>query len=277
MRCRLFILYLLAAAIPHANSKVYDCFLFLNEVEVLDIRLHEMAPVVDKFVIVEAIETFRGNPKELVFAKFADSFKEFADKIIYIPIDHHFESECAWRREKYHRNMIIKGLEECEENDVILISDVDEIVSAKSVKEIVVALRGKQNLVVAVNQKLHSFFLNRVPDGALWRGTVATSFNKLKRLTCDGTRLLRYDVPGVGNGWHFTNHGGLERYLYKLGAYSHSEWDTPEYKEAKREESPVWRTSSVPVDESFPLYIRENQSYFEEIGFLLRCPSIDQQ
>ena len=47
---------------------VYDCFLFFNELELLEVRLNEMASFVDKFVIVEASETFRGAPKPFIFA-----------------------------------------------------------------------------------------------------------------------------------------------------------------------------------------------------------------
>ena len=49
-------------------AQIYDCFLFFNELEILDIRLHEMYEHVDKFVLVESVETFRGNLKPLYTA-----------------------------------------------------------------------------------------------------------------------------------------------------------------------------------------------------------------
>lgn len=49
------------------NAKVYDCFPFFNEFELLKIRFDELNDVVDYFVLVESVETQRGNPKPLHF------------------------------------------------------------------------------------------------------------------------------------------------------------------------------------------------------------------
>lgn len=254
----------------HAKPKVYDCFLFLNELEVLDIRLHEMDPVVDKFVIVEAIETFRGNPKELIFAKNAKQFEQFMGKIIYFVIDHCLETNNPWNREAYHRNMLLSALTGCENEDVILISDVDEIVQAKGVVSIYNFLYSNPGQIVSVNQKYIATFLNRLPDPVMWRGTVATTYGKLKEYGPNELRNLRYTVPAIAEGWHFTYQGGTERELYKIGAFSHAELDTPEGRETKRKESLLRRQYPVlKIDNSFPLYIQENQAYFERIDFIL--------
>lgn len=64
---------------------IYDCFLYYDEDMLLDIRLHTLANVVDKFVIVESKFTFTGRPKPLNFN--IEKFKAFADKIIYVVND----------------------------------------------------------------------------------------------------------------------------------------------------------------------------------------------
>ncbi|MCM7854200.1 hypothetical protein M8S88_13425, partial [Enterobacter hormaechei] len=46
---------------------IYDCFLYYDEDMLLDIRLHTLADVVDRFVIVEATHSFTGIPRELHF------------------------------------------------------------------------------------------------------------------------------------------------------------------------------------------------------------------
>ncbi len=112
----------------HSQPMVYDCFLFLNEFELLDIRLHEMDSVVDRFVIVESAETFRGNPKPLNFPTQADRFSQFADKIIYIPLTEPLITDNPWVREAFQRNQIMRGLVDCKDTDIVMISDVDEIV-----------------------------------------------------------------------------------------------------------------------------------------------------
>jgi beta-1,4-mannosyl-glycoprotein beta-1,4-N-acetylglucosaminyltransferase len=250
-------------------AKVYDCFLFLNELEILDIRLHEMDPVVDYFVIVEAVETFRGNPKDLVFAEHADQFKEFEHKIIYFVVDRLFETYNPWDRETYHRNMIASALPDCEDEDVILISDVDEIVEAKGVTGISQCLHENPTQILGVSQKYISKFLNAVPDPVVWRGTVALTYQQLEKTTPQQLREMRYTVPAVAEGWHFTYQGGIDRELYKISAFAHSELDTPEGREAQRKASLLRNCCPVvEIDDSFPRYIRENQAHFEKIDFI---------
>ena len=67
---------------------IYDCIPFFNELDILRLRMRILAPYVDKFVLEEATVTFSGEPKEMVFDTHRDMFAEFADKIIYVPVDH---------------------------------------------------------------------------------------------------------------------------------------------------------------------------------------------
>ena len=63
---------------------IYDCIPFFNELDILNLRLHILDPIVDKFIIEEATVTFSGQPKELCFEKNKDMFREFLPKIEYI-------------------------------------------------------------------------------------------------------------------------------------------------------------------------------------------------
>lgn len=116
----------------YGTSKIYDCFTFFNELEILMIRLEELYDVVDHFVIVEGSLTFTGKPKSHYFAENRHLFSRFEDKIIYILVED-FPSPTndlrldAWRREHHQRNQIIRGLSHCAPRDIIIISDVDEI------------------------------------------------------------------------------------------------------------------------------------------------------
>jgi len=67
--------------------KLYDCFTFFNELELLDLRLMTLNDVVDFFVLVEANRTHTGAPKEFIFEKNKDMFAEYLDKIIYVKIE----------------------------------------------------------------------------------------------------------------------------------------------------------------------------------------------
>ena len=141
--------------------KIYDAFLFFNELDILDLRLNLLNKFVDKFVIVESTVTFSGKNKKLFFDENKDRFKQFEDKIIHIIIDDtpdeflsinyiddvkttkdifknkilKYLSESTgwsrdqkqWGREIYQREYIIMGLFDCSDEDMIIISDVDEI------------------------------------------------------------------------------------------------------------------------------------------------------
>ena len=123
--------------------KIYDCFMFFDEEMLLDLRLNIMNKYVDKFVITEATYTHNGKPKKLIFD--INKFPKFKDKIIYnvvekepnnidkINKDDNEETignkliHNSIKRENFQRNCIEKGLTKADSNDMILISDLDEI------------------------------------------------------------------------------------------------------------------------------------------------------
>ena len=121
--------------------KIYDCFIFFDEDVLLDIRLNCLDKFVDKFVIVESRYSHRGEKREPVFD--INKFKKFKDKIAYILLDdlpnnlYKIEENDTKANEKiilngnirefYQRNAILRGLKDSENDDLIIISDVDEI------------------------------------------------------------------------------------------------------------------------------------------------------
>lgn len=123
--------------------KVYDCFTFWKEKELLYLRLKHLWNYVDKFVIVEASITHRGNPKDWNLEPLLET--EFAwakDKIIYIKkeldannydlthVSPSYDPNSPYFHIEYdHRNAILEGLTEAEPDDIIMIGDVDEIPS----------------------------------------------------------------------------------------------------------------------------------------------------
>ena len=115
---------------------LYDCFTFYNELDLLEVRLHEHNAAVDRFVLVEARQTFQGVPKDLVFEKNKQRFAPFLDKIIHVIIDfpehialnYYKNSNAAWNREFFQRDAMAQGLAAAQPNDLIMVSDVDEIV-----------------------------------------------------------------------------------------------------------------------------------------------------
>ena len=77
---------------------IYDCIPFFNELDILKLRMQILSPYVDKFVLEESTVTFSGKPKEMLFAKNREMFREFEDKIVYIAVDNSPMSGIHFRR-----------------------------------------------------------------------------------------------------------------------------------------------------------------------------------
>ena len=117
--------------------------MFFDEEMLLDLRLNILDKFVDKFVIVESSYTHSGKEKKLIFD--INKYSKFKEKINYIilkepPIgieevsinDNDREVSRkeilnALKRENLQRDTILKGLNDADNNDWIIISDLDEI------------------------------------------------------------------------------------------------------------------------------------------------------
>jgi len=258
-----------------------DCFLFVNEFEVLEIRLHEMSPMVDKFVIVEAEETFSGIEKPLQFKKNKAKFEQFMSKIIYIVPPKTSSRINSWDRQMYQRDYAMKAIT-CADNDLILIGDVDEIVSRKILKIIAndsnhCADKRMQTFI----QKNFVYFLNRVRPGG-WPGSVLISYRLMKELF-DGslykTRMGRRSGRAIRKaGWHYSNLGGYANITRKLRASSHfnSEATHRMLKDAKYLKGLIMgkfpvkgrQLITVPLTTDwFPEWFLENAEKFDHLMF----------
>lgn len=118
--------------------KVFDCFPFFNELELLELRLAELYDTVDYFVLVEANKTHTGKDKPFYFEKNKDRYKQYQYKIIPIKVGDCpiFSPSRFAEIETFHRNAITRGLEGVAvEGDKILISDLDEIPKPSSITD----------------------------------------------------------------------------------------------------------------------------------------------
>lgn len=126
--------------------KIYDCFLYFDEELLLDVRFNILNKFVDKFVIVESIYSHRGDKRKPTFD--INKFQKFKNKIKYILLEdnpknlYEINEKDNRRNEKiilngnlrefYQRNSIALGLKDADKDDLIIISDVDEIPSLEN-------------------------------------------------------------------------------------------------------------------------------------------------
>ena len=201
------------------SLKVYDCFTFYNEFELLELRLKALWDVADFFVIVEANMKHNGEQKDFNFSKRDKEFKEFFPKIHYIAADLStvpFKGVGDWSIENAQRNMILHGIEDAAPDDLILISDADEIPAPdvlRAVREGKVDEFLEKTPLVMVQEFFYYFF--DCWNKTQWMGTALT---KKKILTTpQELRDLRYNLPCISNGgWHFSYMGGIDRVIDKM-------------------------------------------------------------
>lgn len=283
---------------------IYDCFTFFNELDLLEIRLNELDKHVDRFVLVEATLTFQGKPKPLHYAENKERFKDFHAKIIHVVVDQYPENihENAWVIEKHQRNCIVNGLKDCRPDDVIMISDVDEIPRPEKIRE-AASLKG----IRIFRQRMFYYYLNCEnateigSNGYYWNGTLMIRYGDFKGVIQDyremsmlmlnkfTPRLIRrvywklklfymFSLRGKrirfihNGGWHFSYLGGVHMIIRKLEAFSHVEYNKPEYKDPARIEQAIANGEDifgrgfvyrfVKMNAEWPVYIMKNLDRF---------------
>lgn len=254
-------------------SEVYDCFLFFNELDILEIRLNELYNSIDKFVLVESEETFMGSEKPLYYDKNKARFEKFSDKIIHIIIKERFvNTGNPWIIEEFQRNQIMQGLVDCSPDDIILISDVDEIPKRDKIPEIIEMVKtGKYPLHCV--QPIFRFYLNALELTSNWTGTCASTYKYLQGTTPNIFRHERKtkDYFVIHNsGWHFTSQGGMQCYREKLESFSHPEENTTYKRSIEFIESSIKYNACILDRQSdLPMHIKNNWEYYKSINLII--------
>ena len=229
--------------------KIFDCFMFCDEDLLLDLRLNILNQHIDFFVIVESKYFHNGKERQLKFD--IKKYKQFENKIIYIVHEnepagiHKVNKEDdediksyklitnAHLRENDQRNQISQGLNDATDNDLILISDVDEIPNFESIK-----LEKINNQIIMFEQSIFYYKLNRYLPNFIWYGTKGCKkkylkspqwlrnikskkflFWRLDTLLSDTKYMNKYYINS--GGWHFSNLKNAEDIEIKLKSYLH--------------------------------------------------------
>ncbi|WP_377806233.1 hypothetical protein ABNQ38_06000 (plasmid) [Azospirillum sp. A29] len=206
-----------------ASRRIFDCCTFFNEAEILEVRLAELYDVVERFVVVEATHTHSGEPKALSFGDHHERFRPYMDKIRYVVVDE-LVGTFSWQREAYQRDAILRGLDGCRDEDMVIVSDVDEILR----REVVERLRGGGPAFDTVfTAELDLFFYRLNYRFARdWRAAGAAPFRFIRQTGPNAVRYLaKQDIGHLirDAGWHFSWMGDLKRFAAKLNAYAHQE------------------------------------------------------
>ena len=286
--------------------------MYFNEDLVLDVRLNELNPYIDKFVIVESNFTHSGEKKDFNFD--IRKYQKFANKIIYLKIDQKPENliqindqdredvrkskqvENALILENFQRNYIYKGLENFDDNDFILVSDIDEIPNLS-----LIDLNLHKDSIVLFKQYFFHYKFNLFLDNFYFFGSKGCIKKKLISpqwlRNIKGKKYSKFRIDAYFSkkkynnikivekgGWHFTNVMDEEKIIYKLKSYLHHA-DFPEnlldkdiFKNLIKDKKIMYDHSADKSQDRFknrkplnefdknllPEYIKNNQEKFKD-------------
>ena len=229
--------------------KIYDCFMYFDEEVVLDVRLNTLNEFVDYFVIVESIYTHKGDPRELKFNH--KKFEKFKDKIIYIVDEETYpqtdeintedsEGEKSRKaifnaayRENGQRNLITRGLKKANDEDIIMVSDVDEIPKLSDLN-----FKNINEKIILFKQDMFYYKFNLWLPNLIWTGTKACKKKNLVnpqwlrnikdrkysffRIDTFFSKTKYTSIKVINDGgWHFSNIKTPKEIEFKLRSYLH--------------------------------------------------------
>ena len=259
--------------------KIFDCFQYFNEEHIADLRFNILDQFVDSFVIVESTVNHQGKPKKLHFD--INKYGKFKNKINYIVVDDTPENIKKAHEggeslvEQHQRNSIMKGLKKCGDNDLVILSDVDEIPDLNKLSEF------DKNKYAVFSQKMFMYKLNLLNlKESNWHGSKIClkknfkspqwlrnlKFKKYPFWRIDKIRNLQIIKNG---GWHFAYLQSPENISKKIKSFAHGEFNTNDTSNEENIRLKIekgedifnrgYKIKKVEIDSSFPKYVFENK------------------
>lgn len=276
--------------------KIFDSFRFFNELDLLEIRFNLLYDLVDHFVITECPYTIMGDEKPLYYWENRKRFDKFNDKVIHdvmedIPDNFNdyverngyhtpygnVDKNCGQRyidipiryqRDIYARDYTAYSIEKAgaKSEDVIITSDADEIINPLILQNMD-WFDGYNHYVGLQRTFYYKLNVLREED---WMGSRICNWFKLRDTSVDQLRQSHQDSYRIEQGgWHWSYFGNVKTIEQKLKACAdshHGSEDLPEMVDMGKD--PVGRSDlygAVPIDDSFPEYIRNNQEKYSNL------------
>jgi beta-1,4-mannosyl-glycoprotein beta-1,4-N-acetylglucosaminyltransferase len=284
--------------------RIYDCFCYFNEDMLLELRLETLWQYVDYFVISEASYTHAGKPRATEFD--IRKFEKYASKIRYVRLDKRPDGvNDFWRNENFIRNNIINGLHDAQPDDLIMISDLDEIPKPEAIEK----FDAKRYLRGDFCQRYYSYRLNNFwvgdvdssgnlqPKSNVWHGSKITTYeNFINFFSGNASQVRIYKSSGIlrgikrawfklfnnqliqDGGWHFTWVFSIQDIIKKIESTAHQEFNSDDRKDPEMIISlirsgrdlnkPKARYELQDIDEQFPPYLLANLEKYR--NYILR-------
>ena len=256
------------------TKKLVDCFLFYNELDLLNYRLNVLDRVIDYFIIVESTHTFVGKEKPLFFNMNKHLFDKFSDKIIHVIVDDFpnkdpnmsIAKDDIWTNEYFQRNAISRGLDRIHDllnpTDFIIIADVDEIPDPNNLHFIKHA-----NINIEINMLQMDFYYYNLNSKFTeqWYFCKIMSYKKYSEykelnMTCNDIRKESGYAIEKG-GWHLSYFGDASFIKNKIQNFSHQEFNNSEFTNESKIEEHIKTCTDLydrPTEELRKIDIKDN-------------------
>jgi hypothetical protein len=265
--------------------KVFDCFTFYNEFDLLELRLEELWDSVDYFVIAEANTTHQSKPKPFLLKDRWNDFAKYHSKIRHIMVDDMPCDPNTWVNENFQRRALERGLYDMQPEDIIITGDGDEIIRP----DVIEAIKNDPNdynryipYLPLFYFKLNYLMVN--PCGIHGKIVVTRG-----RAYMDPQREREITFPWIPKpkdvdhclinhgGWHFSYFGKTDFAKNKIESFAHAETNIPqimdrldvdkmiENKVGIAWESGEERFAYIKVDEYFPKTILKNPERWKDM------------
>jgi beta-1,4-mannosyl-glycoprotein beta-1,4-N-acetylglucosaminyltransferase len=271
------------------TRKIFDCFIFNNEINLLKIRFNILNDYVDYFVICES--KFDHNNKLKKFNFNINLFSKFKKKIIYIKITQPPKSNDPWINQSNQRNKLMGGIEKANLEDYIIYSDVDEIPNPLKIKEFI----NSHYKFGIFMQYLFYYKLNLLSKNTYneWEGSRICKKKYLKSFENLRTNIkkknLRYkfyridkfylekNIKLINNGgWHFSYLMNAKEIIKKIKSSTHIEYNKKEYINPKTIEKKIKQRQDLFdrgdtfnkikfTNKIYPKYLIKNKKIFKDL------------
>ena len=261
---------------------IYDCFQYFNEDHIVDLRLNILNEYVDYFVISESTKTHQGKDKKINFD--IKKFSKFKDKINFIVADYkeniNFENHTGGESpiEQHQRNSLIEGIKDASSDDLIILSDSDEIPDLSKL-----SLIKNNKKFIAFSQKMFMYKLNlqNLKESG-WIGSRITKKKYLKSMQelrnlkfklYPFWRLDKINQQIIEGGWHFSYMQSPKQILNKIKSFSHGEYNNKNLNEKIIEEKIIKgedifgrnsKLRKIDIDDGYPKFITQNKEKFSD-------------
>lgn len=219
---------------------IIDCVTFFNEYDILEARLKYLHDQIDRFIIVESDVMFSGKPKSYNFEQQKTRYDRYASKISYLKFSPDISgldfsarpnqldfSTAHWHVENAQREHIKTALDDLHGDDLVLISDVDEIPNKNQFEQLKTITQTRPS--IALEQQMFYYNLKQKQKN-LWCGTVAATARQVRLRGPQWGRDNRWIMPKLADGgWHLSYFADAELIQFKIKNFAHQEFNDERY------------------------------------------------